>query len=62
MLIKKTPVLLISGVSLIFFGLNHFFEFINFEHQKNNAFILMILSITSLICLMILRNKANNLK
>jgi hypothetical protein len=62
MFLKKKPLLLISGVRLIFFGLNQFFEFIDFESQKKNAFILMTLSITSFVYLMILRNKVNNLK
>jgi hypothetical protein len=62
MLIKKNPLLLISGVGLIFFGLNQFFKFINFENQKNNAFLLMNLSIISFVSLIIMRNRAEILK
>jgi len=57
MRIKKNPFLLIFGVGFIFFGLNQFFELLNFEHQKNNAVILMALSSISFVSLVILKNK-----
>jgi hypothetical protein len=62
MFIKKNPFILLSSVGLIFFGLNQFFEFINFENQKNNALILMILSILNFVYLIKMMQKANNTK
>ena len=62
MFIKKNPFILLSSVGLIFFGLNQFFELINFENQKNNALILMIPSILNFVYLIKMMQKANNTK
>jgi hypothetical protein len=57
---SKRLILLISGIALIIFGLNSFFEFIPFENQKNNSLIILILSVINFIFLIRMINKNLN--
>jgi len=46
---KTNTFLLLQSLGLLFFGLNYYFEFIQFENTKTNSLCIVFISVFSLL-------------